>query len=42
MKGVEPQPFFEMFRPLELQVLISRPESTEGFPFEFEMANRLV
>jgi hypothetical protein len=28
-----------MFRPLELQVLVSKLESVEGFPFEFEMEN---
>jgi hypothetical protein len=42
MEGVEPQPSFEVFKPLELHVLINRPKYEEGFPFEFEMTNKLV
>jgi hypothetical protein len=36
------QPAFEEFRPIYLQVPPSRLESTEGFPFEFEMGRRMV
>ncbi len=31
-----------MFKPSKLKVLISRPKYVEGFPFEFEMTNKLV
>ncbi len=41
-KEVEPQPSFEVFKPSKLQVLVNRPAFAKGFPFEFEMANRLV
>jgi hypothetical protein len=39
---VETKPSFIKFRPLELQVPINRPRSTKGFPFEFELGNRLL
>ncbi len=31
-----------MFKPLEIQVLVSRPRSTEGQPFEFGLGNILA
>jgi hypothetical protein len=42
MERVETKPSFVEFRPLELQVPISRPRSTKGFPFEFELGSRLL
>jgi hypothetical protein len=42
MKRVETQLSFAMFKPLELQVPISRLGSGEGFPFEFEIGSILV
>jgi len=33
---------FEEFRLVEQQVPPSRPESTEEFPFEFELGKRMV
>jgi len=42
MEVMEPQPSFEMFRPSKIQVLVSRPTLAKGFPFEFEMENKLV
>jgi hypothetical protein len=41
-KKVETQLSFAMFKPLELQVPISKLGSTEGFPFEFELESKLV
>jgi hypothetical protein len=37
---VATQPVFEEFKLAELQVLPSRPEYVEGFPFEFELKKR--
>jgi hypothetical protein len=31
-----------VLKPSELHVLISRPKFVEGFPFEFELGNRMV
>jgi hypothetical protein len=42
MEVMEPQPSFEVFRPSKVQVSVSRPTLVEGFPFEFEMENKLV
>jgi hypothetical protein len=42
MEGLEPRPSFEVFKSLELHVLINRPRSTKKFPFEFELGNILV
>jgi hypothetical protein len=39
---VETQPSFEVFKPLEIQVLDSRPKSVKGFPFEFELRRKMV
>jgi hypothetical protein len=39
---VEPKPSFEVFRLSELHVAVSRPESIEGFPFEFELGSKMV
>ncbi len=39
---METQPSFVMFRPSELHVLVSRPRSVEGFPFEFGLGSKLV
>jgi hypothetical protein len=39
---VKTKPSFVEFRPLELQVLISKPRSAKGFPFEFELGSRLL
>jgi hypothetical protein len=36
------QPTFEEFKPTKLQVPPSRPKSTKGFPFEFELGRRMV
>jgi hypothetical protein len=36
------QPTFEVFRPLKLHLPPSRPESVKGFPFEFELGQRMV
>jgi hypothetical protein len=36
------QPYFEMFKPSELHVLVSRLESAKGFPFEFELGSKMV
>jgi len=33
---------FEEFRLTKLQVLPSRPKSTKGFPFEFEIGRIMV
>jgi len=33
---------FEEFRLAKLQVLPNRPESTKGFPFEFEIRRTMV
>jgi len=41
MKKVTTQPTFEEFRLVELQVPPSRPKSTKGFPFEFELGRSL-
>jgi hypothetical protein len=40
MEAVEPQPFFEVFRPSKLQQLVSRLESAKGF--EFELGSKMV
>jgi hypothetical protein len=42
MEGMETQPYFEMFIPSKLHVPINKPEYVEGFPFEFELGNRMV
>jgi len=42
MKRMTTQPTFEEFKPIELQVPPSRPKSTKGFPFEFELRRRMV
>ncbi len=39
---MEAQSPFEVFVPLELQVLISRLEIVKGFPFKFELRNKIV
>ncbi len=39
---METQPSFEVFRPLKLQVLVSRSKSANGFPFEFELGSKMV
>jgi len=31
-----------VFKPSKLQVLVSKPESVEGFPFEFELGSKMV
>ncbi len=31
-----------VFKPLEIQILVSRPRSIEGQPFEFELGSRIV
>ncbi len=41
MKKVTTQPTFEKFKLVELQVPPSRPKSTKGFPFEFELGKSL-
>jgi hypothetical protein len=42
MEKVATQPAFEEFRPVEIQVPLSKPESGEGFPFEFKLGRRMV
>ncbi len=42
MEKVVTQPAFAMFRPVKLQAPFSRPESTEGFPFEFELGKIMM
>ncbi len=42
MEKVATQPTFEEFRPAEIQVPLSKPESGKGFPFEFELGRRMV
>ncbi len=42
MKRLATQLTFEMFKLAEVQVATSRPESVEGFPFEFELGRRMV
>jgi hypothetical protein len=42
MEKVATQPTFEEFRPIELQIPPSMPESTKGFPFEFELGRITV
>jgi hypothetical protein len=42
MERVETQPCFEVFKPSEIQVSPSTPESAKGFPFEFELGRRTV
>jgi hypothetical protein len=38
---VETQPSFAMFRPPELQLLVSRPWFIEGEPFEFGLGEHI-
>jgi hypothetical protein len=33
---------FEKFKPIELQVPLSKPKFVEGFPFEFELGRKMV
>ncbi len=42
MERVATQLAFEEFRSTKLQVPPTRPESTKGFPFEFELGRRMV
>jgi hypothetical protein len=42
MEKVMTELTFEKFRPAELQVPPSKPKSTKGFPFEFELGRRMV
>jgi len=39
---VATQPAFEKFKLAKLQVPPSRPGSTEGFPFQFELGKKMV
>jgi len=39
---METKPSFVGFRPLKLQVPVSRPRYVEGFPFEFKLGSKLV
>ncbi len=42
MEKVETKPSFAKFKPSKLHVPFSKPRSTNEFPFEFELRNRLV
>jgi hypothetical protein len=42
MEKVATQPAFEECKPTYLHVLLSRPKSIKGFPFEFELGRKLV
>jgi hypothetical protein len=42
MEKVATQLAFEEFKPVKLQVPPNRPESIEGFPFEFKLGRRMV
>ncbi len=42
MEKVETKPSFAKFKPSKLHVPFSKPRSTNGFPFEFELRSRLV
>jgi hypothetical protein len=39
---VETQSSFEVFRPSELQMPVSKLEFIKGFPFEFELGSKMV
>jgi hypothetical protein len=42
MEKMATQRAFEEFKPTYLHVLLSRPKSIKGSPFEFELGRKLV
>jgi hypothetical protein len=42
MERMVTQPTFEEFKPTKLQVPLNRPKFVKGFPFEFELEEKMV